>query len=441
MNEGTQQRGALPLELIAVMTLMLVGIFVGIAIMQSIGESRTGVDDPVARAVEHADYPICGDYNEWDRILESDFKTIVYARHLEKCNSAYNAVRLRFTLTNETLAEFARNFRMVGSGGDPRILYRPDCTVPGSGRDTGFDGIVVGGERERVLYQKGEELVISQVGGTVALCNSTAQSINATPDTPDDTPDSDPGDTPGDTPDDPNNGTDDTPDNGTDDGPDPVNTFNIVYVPLNYDSGEYDAFRQEAESIHNYYVSESPFNTCQTPEEHIQAFYVEDMTASCENDPPASSPNAPTEDIPICSSCHDEARDRVRASDYSDTFDLIQAVCKGDSCPGIDPQMGTICGCADGIPGTVSATLTIDCDGTAPSRVGTHELGHTNGLYHMECGGGAGACQGPNAADCGEPDEQNYIMGYCQQEYFGDAAYTHLESDQVFGSYLEGCGQ
>lgn len=160
---------ALPLNLIGSIALMVIGLFAGLMILQTLNNSG-GIDDPVAQSVETADYPVCGDYSPLEEIRKNDLKTIMYARHLQKCDSAHTNVTLTFTLSNRSLADIAKRFNIVDSTGEPLILYRPDCNLPGGSVDTGFDGIVVEGSSRNVLFSQGTEIRISQGGSAVKLC-------------------------------------------------------------------------------------------------------------------------------------------------------------------------------------------------------------------------------------------------------------------------------
>lgn len=203
--------------------------------------------------------------------------------------------------------------------------------------------------------------------------------------------------------------------------------YDIVFVPLNYNSGEYDLFRQKAEATFDTFLPKSPFRTCSNPEYHVRAHYLDDMGGGCGS----SGPNA------ICDECPRTARDRVLNSNLANTWDKIVGICKGNSC---SPGTG-ICGCAMGIPGDASATNQINCGSTPPSNVGVHEMGHTQGLYHVEKCGATGGCTGPNAGDCAvtpESRQRDFFMSYCNQNKYGPDAYSHLEND-VFADNLQGC--
>jgi hypothetical protein len=108
---------------------------------------------------------------------------------------------------------------------------------------------------------------------------------------------------------------------------------------------------------------------------------------------------------------------------------LNQTACQN---PSIPCTGGELFGKALGIPslGSVSTMNSssyvsqADATGTA-----AHEAGHTWGLYHLDCGGTSGACQGPNSADCSPPSPQPYVMDYCQPyNEYGPAGYNVIKN-------------
>lgn len=168
---GRPRKAALPLRLIGGLSLMVLGVFAGILIIQSVGSSGQNIDDPAARAVRNADYPICGDYGDGEEIRRRDLKKIVYGRHLEVCESQHTRVTLTFTLSNRSLADMAKSVNIVDSNGNALMLYQPNCESLSTGTSSGFDGIIVGGDPRRILFQEGTEIRISQSGTAVKLCN------------------------------------------------------------------------------------------------------------------------------------------------------------------------------------------------------------------------------------------------------------------------------
>ncbi|MDY6778075.1 MAG: hypothetical protein SVU32_05375 [Candidatus Nanohaloarchaea archaeon] len=144
---------------------MLAGIGVGAAILNSMSSSATP-DSRLAQQVRNADYPICGSFEQGQRINAREFKTIVYARYLTKCEQHSNTVKIGFTLTSEKLQTFAKTFKIVDSDGDPLILYG-SCDPP-----AGFTGIVIEADKQKVIYQETTTLTIEQAGKAVTVCTA-----------------------------------------------------------------------------------------------------------------------------------------------------------------------------------------------------------------------------------------------------------------------------
>jgi hypothetical protein len=149
---------------------MVLGVFAGILVIQSVGSTGQAVNDPAARAVRNADYPICGDYGDAEDIRRPDLKKIIYGRHLEVCESQDTRVTLTFTLSNRSLADMAKTLNIVDRNGKALTLYQQNCGSIGSGTSAGFDGIIVDGDPRRILFHEGDEIRISQSGTAVKLC-------------------------------------------------------------------------------------------------------------------------------------------------------------------------------------------------------------------------------------------------------------------------------
>jgi len=199
-----------------------------------------------------------------------------------------------------------------------------------------------------------------------------------------------------------------------------IERYDIIFVPIGYSANDFEEFKYAAETAFKIFVDRSPFKECKDPENRVAMHLVHpnDCRGSCSQ---------------ICHDCTRLALNCARSSEYWKDADMVAALCKGNSCPGA-------CGCANGIPGTASASNMAPCRGVL-YEIPTHEMGHSFGLGHIDCNVACHACMinNPNCPDCGHPERASFVMDYCNGMHrFGPAAYKYLK-EKVFKKYLDGC--
>ncbi|MEM2918896.1 MAG: hypothetical protein QXY62_05305 [Candidatus Altiarchaeota archaeon] len=187
------------------------------------------------------------------------------------------------------------------------------------------------------------------------------------------------------------------------------NIFDIVYVPLNYNTNEYDKFKEDVEEAHNYFIQKSPFRELSEPWLRIKKYIINPKDCS-----ERVGPNLCSTDVQnTIFSC-------VINSPYVNIADeIIGLVREGSSI--------STCGCSP-IGGRISVAIYQYCGNSSPYLIVAHEMGHSFGLYHVEECGAEYGCWGPNARDCNEPDRKKFIMTYCPDaDRYGPNAYKYLK--------------
>ncbi|MCX6774115.1 MAG: hypothetical protein NTY68_03925 [Candidatus Micrarchaeota archaeon] len=215
----------------------------------------------------------------------------------------------------------------------------------------------------------------------------------------------------------------------------PKHKMGLVFVPIGYGSNESEEFKDVARKSAERFVSTSPFEECDSPNDQIDVYTIDPSVCNitgcnniCGGDDAAND----------CQALVDKCSMNIK-----NQFDYIVGLCKGTSCGG---KCG---GCANNIPSRSVVVNTVNCGGADASKIVTHELGHAMGLYHISSTFGVndcwdhegGACQGPNAEDCNLDDENisRDIMAYCpSMESYGSTGYGYLKNN-VFLKYMDGC--
>ena len=203
-----------------------------------------------------------------------------------------------------------------------------------------------------------------------------------------------------------------------------IKVYHLVFVPIGFGSGEYDSFKSYADMSFEKFKQEIPLRDCADIDSRIEAHIIEPgITSECQI----------TGCTDLCGECNSLALACANSiSELRGKINKVTALCKGSSCG------RQYCGCANGIPGTASST-NMDC---GCCDVPTHEVGHTMGLGHVDCGVPCHACP-PYANNCNCQDcslsataKRSFIMDYCSpMEEFGPAAYQCLK-DNEFKDYM-----
>lgn len=189
--------------------------------------------------------------------------------------------------------------------------------------------------------------------------------------------------------------------------------FDLVFVSVGASASQ---FNSDANFALQDFLRKSPFKDCPNPSERVKAHFLgpdKCRVSGCSNH---------------CGDCIGKGRRCVRDNGLGSIYDKFAVITPGGGWRG---------GCAGAIPN----------DGESSSagfpQVHVHELGHNLGLYHIDsiCGRPAGACIGPNAGDCNEPDKRQDIMTYCMIfAKYGPRAYQYMKtSNSSLAPFLRGC--
>lgn len=189
--------------------------------------------------------------------------------------------------------------------------------------------------------------------------------------------------------------------------------FTVLAVPLGITSGEKSKYLDYAKRELGFFQDLSPLKEYNPERKNLRVHYIE--PSICQ---PAS--NCEYENVEACSN---EITNCASRSGLLSIADKLVAI--------INRPIGA-CGFAY-IDGFWSVNL-MGCSATP-----VHEMGHQLGLYHIKCSGTeAGACMGPNAADCQDSNFKTDVMGYCSPEdHYGPYAYSHMKNS-YFRPFIEG---
>lgn len=195
----------------------------------------------------------------------------------------------------------------------------------------------------------------------------------------------------------------------------------VVAAPLGYDATQRAKFAEDALS-----EIEIMKNTLPIDRNRVRVHLVDPSVCS----------NIACNDA--CGSCQNAAITCASRVGLASIADRIVAFSNRDLTVTVDGQVIPLCGCAAGIPSLSSVTRSrffIGTQGPFCVTTAAHESGHTFGLYHVNSQGNeAGACLGPNAADCNVANKASDLMGYRRpRDHYGPNALSYISN--LFSRY------
>lgn len=146
------------LETLGLMILTLLAVGVGVGILTSVNSDNNDMH-PVENSLKRSDYPVCQEFEDNQTVDREGFRTLLYARHLDVCETANNTVELGFRLEKEYIETLSKDLSE-----SPQVIYREGCEeIPG------LNGFVVEETSEELLGSL-EDKIIFKGHENVRVC-------------------------------------------------------------------------------------------------------------------------------------------------------------------------------------------------------------------------------------------------------------------------------
>jgi|APHM01.1.fsa_nt_gi hypothetical protein len=156
----------LALDRVRLLIIVTISVGIGFQILSSINRDIEENIKPDSVYPE-VDYPYCSTFDTNQVVGRKDFERLLFYRVSGDCQVAEQKARLGFVLENKTLNSILRNLGLEDSDGDVYAYFRDNC---GSARSLNLNGVKLGTENNKILYQKDEKIEISGRRGSVTIC-------------------------------------------------------------------------------------------------------------------------------------------------------------------------------------------------------------------------------------------------------------------------------
>lgn len=156
------ERKGLSLEMVFTLIITLVGFSVGLIIINQLDRSPISWQkyEPEIKGLISEGIK-CRSFSHGQKIDESDFAFLTYAKSIGECNDGSNVVKLNFSLKKDDLNRLDAQFKISEEG----PLY-----VEGCRKIRAYDGLVV--DKSNLPLRKGDKANITREGSSVLICKS-----------------------------------------------------------------------------------------------------------------------------------------------------------------------------------------------------------------------------------------------------------------------------
>lgn len=157
----------LAMKKMASMVTVTIMVGAGFQIMDSLNNDVKKNSVEIDSVYPDIDYPYCSDFDTGQSVDKDEFSRLLFYRLNGNCEITGQTVTVDFVVENKTISSQVRDLGLEDSNGDLYLYYRDNCT---QAEDLNLDGLKIGKENQKILFQKDEQIKLKGTDGEVAIC-------------------------------------------------------------------------------------------------------------------------------------------------------------------------------------------------------------------------------------------------------------------------------
>lgn len=157
----------LAMKKMASMVTVTIMVGVGFQIMDSLNNDVDKNNIEINSVYPEIDYPYCSDLDTGQSLDKDEFSRLLFYRLNGNCEITEQTVTVDFVIENKTISSEVRDLGLEDSNGDLYLYYRDNCN---QAEDLNLDGLKIGKENQKILFQKDEQITLKGTEGEVTIC-------------------------------------------------------------------------------------------------------------------------------------------------------------------------------------------------------------------------------------------------------------------------------
>lgn len=160
-------RKGLAMKKMASMVTVTIMVGVGFQIIDGLKNDVEKNSVEIDSVYPEIDYPYCSDFDTGESVDKDELSRLLFYRLNGNCEITGQKVTVDFVVENKTISSEVRDLGLKDSNGDLYLYYRDDCS---RAENLKLDGLKIGKQNQKILFQKEEQIKLKGTDGEVTIC-------------------------------------------------------------------------------------------------------------------------------------------------------------------------------------------------------------------------------------------------------------------------------